>query len=222
MPYSQHSQPACPPCVTFDDVALQEVMPIDTQWFIDRLAERRLSQRGLARLMGMDSGAVSLTLRGKRKMTMEEAAQIAVLLQRSTSEVLEAAGIPLHEASQVPVIGFSQADGTVVLHPDGTHDMVDAPPGMPSDAVAIQARTAGTERSMYDGWLFYLSERQQTPDKALDTFALVAAKSNGLLLRHVKRGYKRGTYNLTDHAGHLAQNVELAWASSVLWIKTVA
>jgi DNA-binding Xre family transcriptional regulator len=197
-------------------------MAINTKWFTDRLAERRLSQRQLAKLMGMDSAAVSLMFRGKRKMTLEEAAQLAVLMQSSTQEVLEAAGVPMNSARLVPVIGVEQVDGTVVLHPEGTHDMVEAPPNLPSDAVAIQVRTAGTERSMFDGWLMYLSERQHTPDKAIDTMALIAMKSDGLKIRHVKRGYKRGTYNISDHRGRTQQNVELAWASPVFWMKTTA
>lgn len=197
-------------------------MAIHTQWFTDRLAERRMSQRQLAKLMGLDSAAVSLMLRGKRKMTVEEAAQIAVLLQSSTQEVLEAAGVVVAGGKQVPVIGVCLSDGTVVLHPEGTHDMVDAPPGMPADAVAIQTRSAGTDRPMYDGWLSYLSERQQPPEKSIDTYAMVAIKTNGLHMRHVKRGYKRGTYNLTDNTGRTTENVELAWASPVLWIKTTA
>jgi len=41
-------------------------------------------------------------------------------------------------------------------------------------------------------------------------------------MRHVKRGYKRGTYNLTDNTGRTTENVELAWASPVFWIKTTA
>lgn len=222
MPYSQHPQQVGASCGVMLDMQCDVVMPIDTRWFTDRLDERRMSQRQLAKLMGLDSAAVSLMLRGKRRMSMEEAAQIAVLLQSSTQEVLEAAGVPLNSGRQVPIIGFALADGTVVLHPEGTHDMVDAPPGLPADAVAIQTRSAGSERPMYDGWLSYLSERQHPPEKSIDTYALVAIKSNGLHMRHVKRGYKRGTYNLTDNTGRTTENVELAWASPVFWIKTTA
>lgn len=197
-------------------------MPIDTQWFTDRLAERRMSQRGLAKLMGIDNSAVSLMFRGKRKMTLEEAAQIAVLLQSSTEEVLRAAGTDVRAKSTAPVIGFIDGSATVVLTPEGTHDMVETPPGMPADTVVLQARTAGTRWSWVDGWMYFLSERQLTPDKAVDTFALVAIKNSGMQLRHVKRGYKRGTYNLTDWVGNTQLNVELAWASPVLWVKTTA
>ncbi len=38
-------------------------MPIDTEWFRDRLASRKLSQRGLAKAMGVDPSAVSLMFR---------------------------------------------------------------------------------------------------------------------------------------------------------------
>lgn len=32
-------------------------MPVDTKWFRDRLADQRLSQRGLARQLGLDPAA---------------------------------------------------------------------------------------------------------------------------------------------------------------------
>ena len=53
---------------------------MDTKWFRDRLADRGLSQRALARQMALDAAAVSLMLRGKREMKLTEAAEIARLL----------------------------------------------------------------------------------------------------------------------------------------------
>ncbi|NDC87109.1 MAG: XRE family transcriptional regulator, partial [Betaproteobacteria bacterium] len=53
---------------------------LDTDWFRDRLKERKLSQRGLAKLLELDPGALSLTLRGLRKLTTEEAHAIATVL----------------------------------------------------------------------------------------------------------------------------------------------
>lgn len=199
------------------------VMTIDTDWFTDRLAQRRLSQRQLAKLMGIDSAAVSLMLRGKRKMTLDEAAQIAVLLQSTTTDVLEAAGVQVTGSDRrVKVIGFMHGDGSVGLEAEGTHDLVDAPPGLPGDAVAIQCRTARSEQELVDGWLYFLSEGQVNPERAVGTFSLVAIKNNGLHMAHIKRGYRRGTYNIADTTGRSMQNVELAWASPVFWIKTTA
>lgn len=198
-------------------------MAINTDWFVTRLADRSLSQRQLAKLMGLDSAAVSLMFRGKRKMALDEAAQLAVLLQSTTAEVLEAAGVPVTgQGTRVKVIGYMHGDGSVGLEAEGTHDTVDAPPGLPSDAVAIQCRTARTEQDLVDGWLYYMSEKQLNPERAVGTFAMVAIKNNGLQMAHVKRGYRKGTYNIADNGGRVMQNVEIAWASPVYWIKTTA
>lgn len=65
---------------------------VDTRWFTDRIADKRLSQRRLAHLMGIDPGAMSLMLRGKRRMTIGEAGEIARLLGVEVEEVLMRAG----------------------------------------------------------------------------------------------------------------------------------
>jgi transcriptional regulator with XRE-family HTH domain len=223
MPKAHHLVKAAPGCHSLRDVQCDVVMAIDTDWFTDRLAQRKLSQRQLAKLMGVDAAAVSLMLRGKRKMTLDEAAQIAVLLQSTTTDVLEAAGVPVTGAERrVKVIGFMHGDSSVGLEAEGTHDMVDAPPGLPGDAVAIQCRTDRTDQELVDGWLYFLSEAQVNPERAVGTFSLVAIKNNGLQMAHIKRGYRRGTYNIADTTGRIMQNVELAWASPVFWIKTTA
>lgn len=70
----------------------QSATAIDTRWFQDRLADKRLSQRKLASMMNLDPAAVSLMIRGKRKMSAAEAAEIAKFLGVEASEVLVKAG----------------------------------------------------------------------------------------------------------------------------------
>lgn len=195
---------------------------IDTQWFVDRIAGRKLSQRGLAKLMGLDPAALSLALRGKRKLTLEEAAQLSVLLDVSTTEVLERAGIQTHGENKVKIIGHLVADGSVQIVGKGLHEMVEAPPNVPADCVAIQARTAGSSTESIDGWLYFVSADHGNPAQSLGHFALLAIKDNGMKLAHVRKGYKRGTYNLLiRNSQEVIQNSELAWASPVMWIKTL-
>ena len=78
---------------------------IDTHWFKDRIADKRLSQRKLASLMGLDPGALSLALNGKRKMSAAEASDIARLLDVDVTEVLTHAGVNGHgnQCAQVNV-----------------------------------------------------------------------------------------------------------------------
>lgn len=66
---------------------------VDSRWFQQRLMDQRMSQRAMAKLMGLDPGAVSLMLRGKRGMSAAEAAEIARLLDVAVDEVLLRAGI---------------------------------------------------------------------------------------------------------------------------------
>lgn len=53
---------------------------MNTRWFRDRLKTIELSQRGLAKLLDVDAAAVSYMLRGKRKMTLQEANRIGQIL----------------------------------------------------------------------------------------------------------------------------------------------
>lgn len=66
---------------------------IDTRWFQDRLSDRGVSQRKLARVLGLDPAAVSLMLHGRRKFTAREAVDIAGVLGVDVDEVLRHAGL---------------------------------------------------------------------------------------------------------------------------------
>lgn len=198
-------------------------MPINSEWFASKLAERDMSQRSLARLMGMDASAMSLMLRGKRKITLEEAAQMAVLLNVTTNDVLQQAGVPVQTSDRkIKVVGHMLGGGTVVLEAQGLHEMTNGPSDLPPDAVAIQCRTHNTSAEHMDGWMLFMSGRHDNPASALDTTALVAVKGDGMQIGYIKRGYRRGTYNLTAMCNDTRSNVELAWAAPVLWIRTVA
>jgi DNA-binding Xre family transcriptional regulator len=103
-------------------------MSIDTKWFKNRLLDRQVSQRQLARRIGLDPAAVSLMLRGQRRMQLSEAAAIARELGCSLNDVLEHAGIevggvhpPAHQqqtsAPQQAVHGAMASQ--VITLPDG-------------------------------------------------------------------------------------------------------
>lgn len=66
---------------------------IDTRWFQDRLSDRGVSQRKLARVLGLDPAAVSLMLHGRRKFTAREAVDVAGVLAVEVDEVLRHAGV---------------------------------------------------------------------------------------------------------------------------------
>lgn len=64
----------------------------NARWFQNLLADKRLSQRQLAKRMGLDPAAVSLMIHGKRKMSAVEASELARQLGVTVDEVLLHAG----------------------------------------------------------------------------------------------------------------------------------
>ena len=119
-------------------------MPMNTEWFKQKLAERKLSQRQLAKQMDLDPAAISLTLRGMRKMTNEEAHLLASKIGVPVTEVLRQAGIEvLDDVRSVKVMGYVDTDSAVTLFPKRTYDKVVGPADCPEGTYALQMRTPG-------------------------------------------------------------------------------
>lgn len=66
---------------------------VNTRWFQNGLADVKVSQRRLAKMMGVDPSAVTLMLKGRRAMSASEAALIAKVLGVPVDDVLREAGI---------------------------------------------------------------------------------------------------------------------------------
>jgi hypothetical protein len=76
-------------------------MVIDTIWFMDKIQSRHESLRKFSKMMvgrngkPLDVAAISLMLRGKRSMQIDEARQIAKLLNVPLMTVIEKASGPI-------------------------------------------------------------------------------------------------------------------------------
>lgn len=88
---------------------------VDRDWLLRTLAARSLSQRQLARRMKVDAASVSRLARGRRHLTLEEAAELARILVVPVREVIEHAGIDL-TAPAVALTDYTVDFGDV-LHP---------------------------------------------------------------------------------------------------------
>ena len=191
---------------------------MNTDWFRQKLEERKLSQRGLAKLMKLDAAAVSLMLRGQRKMTNEEALQIASILGVKVTEVLRQAGVEvIDDVRKVPISAFVDDDSAVTLFPDKTHDHVAGPADCPANTFGVQVRAPSMPQ---DGWLLFVSPNQQEPSLQIDKLCLVATAKGASSIAVVRRGYRSGTYNLILWPSrHVKPDASVAWAAPVLWIK---
>ena len=63
-------------------------MNINTLWFKTQLWNKKITQRKLAKLLNMDAAAVSYLLNGKRKMSVQEAKKIDLILHCDVLDVI--------------------------------------------------------------------------------------------------------------------------------------
>lgn len=195
---------------------------IDTDWFIAQLSERRMSQRHLARMMGIDPASVHRLLQGKRPMRFDEATQLSRLLGVTVDDVLRHAGLPIGAGGSVPVVGTIEAGGEAHIDWGTEIARVPVPVDMPPNAVAIRMRTAGTPWEPMDGWTLYVRPPVDgVPAEVVGRMALVRLAGNGtILLRFLRRGYTRGRYNLVGWQAASIEDAALDWATAVDHIAT--
>lgn len=177
---------------------------IDGRWFTSTLRDRRISQRQLAKLMGVDPASIHRLFTGKRPMRLDEATALSKLLDKPVGEILDHAGVPLQTADTVPVAGWVDGVGEVHLEPDEQTERVPGLAGMAGNTFALRAQTGGTALQFLDGWLFYVElplRNGEIGSDVIGRYCLVELESGARLMRWVRRGYKRGTWNLDGNFG---------------------
>lgn len=191
---------------------------MNTEWFRQLLAAKKLSQRKLATLMELDPAAVSLMLRGQRKMTNAEAHQLSIILGVAITEVLRQAGIEvIDDVRRVKVTGYLDSNWEVTLFPKRTHDRVIGPADCPDGTYALQYRMPG---SPLDGWMAFVSPSEDDPRAHLGRYCCIALETGDHVVGIVNRGYRSGSFNLLKPFGEsLRTDAPVAWASPILWLK---
>lgn len=196
-------------------------MSVDTIWFKNLLADKRMSQRGLAKQLNIDPAAVSLTLRGKREMKIAEAAAIARLLGVPADEVMEHAGVRISSKNMLVPIGGTM-DGTAEIHIDmQTYGSIHHPGGeLPQEAIAVLCKTEGTDLAHMDGWLLLaeagFEERGIMPE-AVGHLSFCRIGGGGIYVAKVVRGMHRGRWTLHTPTG-VMKDIVVEWAKPVLLV----
>lgn len=193
-------------------------MSVNTKWFKGLMADMGISQRELAKRIGINHSALSLTLRGKRTMKMSEAAELARLLGRPVSEVMENCGIQA-DATTVPLRGWVDSHNELHQEPDTVR--ITTPVPLPVGSFAIQYRTSGTIMEHVDGWMMFVwAPSAGVPNEAIGKLCLVKVQDGMQMTGVVKRGYRRGAYNLIMSAAQQLNDINIEWAAPIVFIET--
>lgn len=196
--------------------------PIDRKWFQSKLVEKSITQRKVAAALGVDPSSVTVLFAGNRRLQLAEADILADLLGEPVAEVLKHAGMDVNagSADSVPIIGWVD-DGNEIhfKRPATGSRSVEAPPGTPSDCVAVRYDTSGTLASR-DGWVVFFVPRPNVDIDAIGRWSVVDVDGKSML-RVIQRGHTRGSYKLASHrvkAGTEETAVVRA-ATPVLWVR---
>jgi transcriptional regulator with XRE-family HTH domain len=199
---------------------VKEKTGVDTRWFRERLAERDISLRKLAKYMELDPSAVSLMVRGLRKMSAEEANRISGLLTIPVTEVLTRAGIPIEEDTRsFPVRAYLDINGFM-------HDLkgkqlrhFTAPRDVPLGALVLQVRAPETQQ---DGWMIVAGQFDARVQAMIDRLVVLEIAGGARRCGYVKRGYDPDRVTVIPFpSGTAVEDVSAVAAAPVLWIRPV-
>lgn len=196
-------------------------MTIDTRWFQDRLADKDMSQRGLARLMGLDPAAVSYMFRGKRRIQLDEAAKMARVLGLPLDEVLKHSGVqPEKGPETTAVVGVLSGDMELVMGPAPGPKRADLPPESPPNTVAVRVVAPDGPLGAYDGAVVFFAPSDGISADAVGRLAMVKLKDGRAYLRVIRKGYSQGRYRLLSLWGHgVIEDAQVVSACPVVWMK---
>lgn len=193
-------------------------------WFQDRLRNLGITQKRLASALHLDASGVSLLLAGKRKMKVEEAAEIAKLLSVPLEDVLLNAGVDLEDAestTSITISGwFNETLALIEEPPKGPKKAV-APLAGARDLKVARLVTGGSPFDSLDGALVYFKANRSVDMDAIGRLSVIRIQGEiNKKLRVVKKGYNPGLFNLFFPTGVLAEeNVILDAATPVVWLK---
>lgn len=192
--------------------------PVNKHWFEAQISNRKLSQRRLAALLGLDPSAMSLMLAGKRKMSVTEAGEVSKHLGVPVEDVLRHAGVavPTNTEKSVPIVGTIGERLEVKLgRPQGARQTVAAPARYAAKGRVLLVQQQGF---MYGWKLLYIPVEGVSID-AIGRLCIVRkAGDDRLYVRQVNRGQESGWVSLFDPIGISLEDARLESASPVLAI----
>ena len=191
----------------------------NSQWFKGKLADLNIKQSELADKLSIDPAGVSLMLRGRRKIRIEEAGVIAKILSVPVEDVLRHAGVDTEviQDHMTPVVGWIDIDGRI--HEDGVEGAkhVVRPAELDFTGLALRYQCDGA----MDGALVYFHPGEGIEPSSIGRAAVVETKDGQKLLRTIKRGYDRGMFSATNLGSNSKMPDQLALVSAypVQWMR---
>jgi transcriptional regulator with XRE-family HTH domain len=186
--------------------------PVNERWFKSQFALKRLSQRKLAEYLNLDPSAVTHTIRGKRRMQLDEAVKIARFLGVAVEQVLQNAGLRLgDDTAKVPLVGH--VDERFEVHIGEQTRIIEVPARVPQGTVAVNMQTG-----MAAGGMVFFKPSDTIDPAAIGRLSIAEMENGPIILSNIGRGYAPGLYQLVTRDG-IINDATLRSATPVLWLR---
>lgn len=178
-----------------------------------------LTREELAERLGITATTIYRKERGDRGLKTHELEEYAKALNCSTEDLVSVVD------KKIKVIGYVGA-GVVYAYDDnpigeGVEDDVPCPAGLEhKNMIAVRIRGESMRPALRDGWLLFYSKMQDgIPDECINQLCVVCIEGDGMMVRDIKHGSKKGYYHLIAYNGESEFDVKLKWASKVIDIR---
>lgn len=175
------------------------------------MAVRGISAKPLSKKAGLGETAVRDIMESKDGPRIGTLIKLADALEIPASNLLE---------GQVPVLGRVGAGGSVLFNePDDEPELVDRPPGAPRHLMALKV-TGDSMMPVYrDGDIIYVERiHQGVLPSYIGEECAVHTVEDGTFLKILANGSQFNRYTLRSFNAPDMENVELVWASPVLFV----
>ncbi len=199
----------------------------DKAWFQDRLKALGKSQRGLAAHLGLDAARVTEILNKRRRVSYDEAVDMAEFLESGLDEVVARLGkAAVQVRRRIPVVGYVGAGETIFAmddhSPGAGMDETEPPPDEGEGGFAVKVRGSSMAPRFKDGELIgYSREKGLNPERCYGTECVVQTVDGRKLVKLLERGSRAGVFTLVsiNAAVPIEHDVELEWIAPVVWHK---
>lgn len=203
------------------NVEMTSKSKLNAQWFQSELKAKNITQRALAKALGLDPSGVTLIFTHKRRLRLDEAPVVANLLGASLDDVLLNAGIAnqgMRLEGSVKVIGAVNAEFEVLIGKAKGPKSVPYPPQSTKRIEALRVEASDTP---YDGAIIYVATTEMSAREAIGQIGLIKVEGKrNPLIRQIKRGYQSGKFNLGRLDGQPGEeDVRVLSFKPLLWMR---
>jgi transcriptional regulator with XRE-family HTH domain len=192
----------------------------DRVWVLEQFRRRKLSQKDAAALMDIDPATLSYTLKGVRKLNLNELKKLSDIIKVPTAEIMARWGYPAQlESPLVPLTRLAMDDCQMVAAPQ-PYAMIPAPPGLPTDSWAFRVRSTDFPNSYWSHMLCFVSFGVLELHHCIGQIVVAYVDEDKPLFGELSRGTADGLYTLT-HPLSKRQLVDIPVisATTIDWFK---